>query len=115
MTTMRRRQEFAADLLTTQGSLLTECYAIIDITTTRVGDRRERSWRGHLSSLSNPEHSLGGVYRLRPRGETSNEGCRIEVTEGGAERLGVTSDEYRFIGSGDPPRTPSDARARRRR
>ncbi len=111
MTTMRRRQQFNAEVLTAQGSLLTECFAIIDIETTRVGDVRERSWRGKLSSLSNPEHTLGGIYRLRARG-ASGDGSRIEVTEGASERLAVTSDEYRFIGSGDPP--PAN-NARRRR
>lgn len=111
MTTMRRRRQFKADLLTTRGSLLTECFAIIDIETTRSGDVRERSWRGKLSSLSNPEHSLGGVYVLRPRGE-SGDGSRIEIVDGFEERLGVTSDEYSFIGSGDPP---SGGERRRRR
>ncbi len=111
MTTMRRRQQFNAELLTARGSLLTECFAIIDVETTRVGGVRERSWRGKLSSLSNPEHSLGGSYRLRPRGEDSA-GARIEIIDGFEERLGVTSDEYRFIGSGEPPKAPPRRRRR---
>ena len=111
MTTMRRRRQFKADLLTTRGSLLTECFAIVDIETTRNGDVRERSWRGKLSSLSNPEHSLGGVYQLRPRGE-EGDGSRIEIVDGYEERLGVTSDEYSFIGTGDPPN--AGGRKRRR-
>ncbi len=111
MTTMRRRRQFKADLLTTGGSLLTECFAIVDIETTRNGDVRERSWRGKLSSLSQPEHSLGGVYQLRARGE-DGEGSRIEIIDGFEERLGVTSDEYSFIGSGEPPN--AGGRQRRR-
>lgn len=111
MTTMRRRRQFKAELLTSRGSLLTECFAIVDIETTRVGDVRERSWRGKISSFSNPEHSLGGSYRLRPRGE-EGDGARIEIIDGFEDRLGVTSDEYRFIGSGDPPRPPDRKRRR---
>ena len=103
MTTMRRRRQFKAEVLTTRGSVLTECFAIVDIETTRAGDVRERSWRGKISSLSNPEHSLGGTYRLRARGE-EGEGARIEVIDGFEERLGVTSDEYSFVGSGEPPK-----------
>ena len=61
MATMRRRRQFTAEVLTMRGSLLTECFAMIDIETTRVGDVRERSWRGKISSLSNPEHSLAGL------------------------------------------------------
>ena len=112
MTTMRRRRQFQAEVLTARGSVLTECFAIIDIETTRVGDARERSWRGKLSSLSNPEHSLGGAYRLRARGEDCD-GSRIEIIDGFEERLGVTSDEYRFVGSGDPPRVAERRRRRR--
>ena len=113
MTTMRRRQQYRGEVLTTRGSLLTECYVIVDIETTRSGGVRERSWRGKLSSLSNPEHSLGGVYRLRPCGE-DGEGVRIDIIDGSDERLGVTSDEYRFIGSGDPPNAPPTAPRSRR-
>ena len=111
MTTMRRRLQFKAEILTTRGSSLTECFAIVDVETTRSGDVRERSWRGKITSLSSPEHSLGGSYRLRPRGE-DGDGARIEIIDGFEERLGVTSDEYNFIGSGDPPKAP--ARRRRR-
>ena len=111
MATMRRRQQFTAEVLTMRGSLLTECFAMIDIETTRVGDVRERSWRGKISSLSNPEHSLGGAYRLRPRGE-DGDGARIEVVDGFEDRLGVTSDEYSFIGSGVPPKAPDKRRRR---
>ena len=104
MTTMRRRRQFKAQLLTLQGVELSECFAIIDIETTRNGDLRERSWRGRFSSLSDPQHAFSGAYLLRARGGA--EEARIEVVEGAAERLGVTSDEYLFLGSGDPP--PSD-------
>ena len=112
MTTMRRRQQFKAEVLTTRGSMLTECFVIIDIETTRTGDVRERSWRGKISSLSNPEHSLGGSYRLRARGK-DGDGARIEIIDGFEERLGVTSDEYSFVGSGDPPKSPERRRRRR--
>ena len=112
MTTMRRRQQFKAEIWTTRGSKLTECFAIIDVETTRVGDVRERSWRGKISSLSNPEHSLGGSYRLRARDEEGG-GARIEIIDGFEERLGVTSDEYSFVGSGDPPKGPKRRRLRR--
>jgi hypothetical protein len=108
---MRRRQQFKAEVLTTLGSKLTDCFAIVDVETTRVGDVRERSWRGKISSLSNPEHSLGGSYRLRATGE-EGDGARIEIIDGFEERLGVTSDEYSFIGSGDPPKAPSRRRRR---
>ena len=111
MTTMRRRQQYQAEVLTTRGAILTECFAIIDVETTRVGDVRERRWRGRISSLSHPEHSLGGAYRLRPRGDES-EGARIEIIDGFEERLGVTSDEYGFVGTGDPPRPPERRRRR---
>ena len=112
MTTMRRRQQFKAEVWTTRGTLLTECFAIVDIETVRSGDVRERSWRGKISSLSNPEHSLGGAYRLRARG-VQGEGARIEVIDGFEERLGVTSDEYSFVGSGDPPKAPERRKRRR--
>ena len=105
MTTMRRRQQFKAEVLTTRGLVLSECFAIIDIETTTAAGVRERSWRGRISSFSNPEHALGGAYRLRPRGEDI-EGARIEIIDGFEERLGVTSDEYSFIGSGEPPKAP---------
>lgn len=112
MTTMRRRQQFKAEVWTTRGTMLTECFAIVDIETVRSGEVRERSWRGKISSLSNPEHSLGGAYRLRARGE-DGEGARIEIIDGFEERLGVTSDEYNFIGSGNPPKAAERRRRRR--
>ena len=112
MTTMRRRQQFKAEVWTTRGTMLTECFAIVDIETVRSGDVRERSWRGKISSLSNPEHSLGGAYRLRARG-VEGEGARIEVIDGFEERLGVTSDEYSFVGSGEPPKAPERRKRRR--
>ena len=99
---MRRRRQFNAEVLTLNGTSLSECFAIIDIETTRVGEMRERKWRGRFSSLSNPEHVFAGPYLLRPRGEEQH--ARIEVMEGAVDRMGVTSDEYGFLGSGDPPR-----------
>lgn len=101
MTTMRRRRQFKAQLLTLQGAALSDCFAIIDIETTRNGEVRERSWRGRFSSLSDPQHAFSGAYLLRPGGV--DESARIEVVEGAGERLGVTSDEYLFIGAGEPP------------
>ncbi len=99
---MRRRRQFKAEVLTLNGTSLSECFAIIDIETTRAGATRERRWRGRFTSLSNPQHVFAGPYLLRPRGEERH--ARIEVTEGGGDRMGVTSDEYGFLGSGDPPR-----------
>lgn len=115
MTTMRRRRQFNAQLLTLQGSQISDCFAIIDIETTRNGDTRERSWRGQFTSLSNPEHAFSGAYLLRPQGqqEGQQQDVRIEVVEGASERLGVTSDEYRFLGQGEPP--PSDRQRAKRK
>ena len=101
VTTMRRRRQFKAEVLTLQGAALSECFAIIDIETTRNGALRERTWRGRFSSLSEPQHAFSGAYLLRAGGGA--ESARIEVVEGAGERLGVTSDEYRFIGAGEPP------------
>ena len=99
---MRRRRQFKAEVLTLNGTSLSECFAMVDIETTRVGETRERTWRGRFTSLSNPQHVFAGPYLLRPRGEQQH--GRIEVTEGAGDRMGVTSDEYGFLGSGDPPR-----------
>lgn len=112
MTTMRRRLQFSADLLTTRGSRLTACFAIVDIETVRSGSLRERSWRGKLSSLSAPEHSLGGAYLLQPSDPPDAPAVRIDIVDGFETRLGVTSDEYSFIGSGDPPAAPPRRRRR---
>ncbi len=101
MSTMRRRKQFKAELLTLQGAAVSECFAIVDIETTRAGGARARRWRGRFTSLSNPQHAFAGPYLLRPRGEQQQ--ARIEVVEGAADRIGVTSDEYSFLGSGDPP------------
>ena len=111
MTTMRRRRQFKADLLTLQGQPLSECFAIVDIETTTSAGVRERRWRGRFSSLSNPEHAFGGGYLLRARG--SDDQTRIDVVDGAIDRLGVTSDEYAFIGVGDPPNPPRKRGLRR--
>ncbi len=111
MSTMRRRQQFKADLLTLRGQQLTQCFAIVDIETTTSAGVRERRWRGKFSSLSNPEHSFGGGYLLRAR--DSADSTRIDVVEGAFERLGVTSDEYAFIGVGHPPKLPRKRGLRR--
>ena len=105
MTTMRRRRQFKAQLLTLNGAQLSECFAIVDIETTTSGGVRERQWRGRLSSLSSPEHTFGGAYLLQPN--DGGEPARIDIVDGAAERLGVTSDEYLFLGSGDPPNPKS--------
>ena len=100
MTTMRRRAEFKAELRTLQGAGLGRCYAMVEIETTLAAGERSHDWRGRLTSLSNPEHSLSGTYLLRP---AEGDDLRIEVVDGAAARLGVTSDEYAFRGQGDPP------------
>lgn len=111
MTTMRRRAEFKAELQTLQGAALGDCYATVEIETTAGGDGPSHDWRGRLTSLSNPEHSLSGAYVLRPAqgGE-----LRIEVVDGAVARLGVTSDEYAFRGQGEPP-APTRRKNRRAR
>ena len=111
MATMRRRRQFKAEVLTLRGQQLSECFAIIDIETTTSEGVRERRWRGKFSSLSNPEHSFGGGYLLRAR--DSEDSTRIDVIEGALERLGVTSDEYAFIGVGTPPNPPRKRGLRR--
>ena len=113
MATMRRRRQFKAEVLTVRGQQLSECFAIIDIETTTSEGVRERRWRGKFSSLSNPEHAFAGSYLLRARG--TEEEAKIDVMEGAAERLGVTSDEYAFIGLGTPPNPPRTRGLRRQR
>lgn len=111
MATMRRRAEFKAELQTLQGAALGDCYATVEIETTAGTDGPSHDWRGRLTSLSKPEYSLSGAYVLRPPegGE-----LRIEVIDGAAGRLGVTSDEYAFRGQGEPP-APSRRKGRRAR
>lgn len=101
---IRKRQQFAATLLSDRGQPLTECYVLADVETTVQGAQRRVTWRGKITSLSAPQHAYHGRYQLRPQGAEA--AARIEVTRGAGERLGITSDEYDFLGAGAPPELP---------
>jgi hypothetical protein len=102
--TLRKRKDFAATLLSPQGTRLGDCYVFIDIETTVADSGRHMTWAGRLTSLSEPQHALGGLYGLRPR--DSDDTARIDIISGAQNRLGITSDEYSFRGAGDPPEAP---------
>lgn len=104
MPTLRKRKDFAATLLSPQGQPLSECYVFVDVETTVVDSARSVKWGGRLTSLSEPQHAYTGLYGLRPNGVDA--AARIEVIQGANQRLGITSDEYEFRGSGDPPEMP---------
>lgn len=101
MTTMRRRREFAALVLTELGRPITEGYVHMEIETSINGRVREHRWSGKLSSLTVPTSVLHGPYQLRPLDRA--DAFPIRVVEGAEQRLGITSDEYLFLGEGDPP------------
>ena len=103
MPSLRRRKDFAATLLSPQGQRLSDCYVFIDIETTVAESGRHVSWQGRLTSLSDPQHAYAGLYGLRPQDAEAT--ARIEIVAGAQQRLGITSDEYTFRGSGDPPET----------
>jgi hypothetical protein len=104
MPTLRKRKDFAATILTPQGKALSECYAFVDILTTVSEGVRSTTWEGRLTSFSEPQHAYAGLYALRPKGAA--ETSRIEIIRGAEVRLGVTSDEYEFRGTGAPPQLP---------
>ena len=114
MATLRKRRQFPAQILTLQGQPLSDCFAIVDVETTVAAGRRSVSWRGRISSLSAPEHSFDGPFLLRPRDHAATDAtdhsasgaARISVTTGAKDRLGITSDEYEFIGVDTPPELP---------
>lgn len=104
MPSLRKRKDFAATLLSPQGQPLSECYVFVDIETTVTASGRSVAWQGRLTSLSEPQIAYDGLYGLRPKGGDTT--ARIDITYGAQQRLGITSDEYTFRGSGDPPEAP---------
>ena len=101
---MRKRKQFQAHVLSLQGTVVSGCFVIADIETTVVGSFRQTTWRGRTTSLSEPQQALDGPYLLRS-GEGSQP-ARINVTHGAEDRLGITSDEYEFVGRDAPPELP---------
>ena len=108
MTTMRRRREFAALILTKMGRPVTEGYVHMEIETSINGRAREHRWSGKISSLTVPTSVLHGTYQLRPLDRTDL--FPIRVVQGAGQRLGITSDEYLFLGEGDPPEIAAKSR-----
>lgn len=104
MPSLRRRKDFAATLLSPQGQALSECYVFMEIETTVADSGRSVTWKGRMTSLSEPQHAYAGLYGLRAKDGGAT--ARIEVVRGAQSRLGITSDEYEFRGSGDPPEAP---------
>ena len=104
MPTMRRRKQFEAEIHEVNGRLLTGCFVIADIETTIEHNDRFVSWRGMLTSLTDPTKVLDGSYLMQPNG--SEQSAEINVVHGALDRLGITSDEYEFRGQGDPPELP---------
>ncbi|MEE9276904.1 MAG: hypothetical protein V3V06_00660 [Dehalococcoidia bacterium] len=101
MASIRKRKQFSATVLSVQGSAMGSCHVIADIQVTVVEGQREVSWRGRITSLTEPQYALHGPYLLQPHG--SEQPVRIEIVDGATTRLGITSDEYEFLGSGAPP------------
>ena len=67
MTTMRRRREFAALVLTKRGRPVTEGYVHMEIETSINGRVREHRWSGKISSLTAPASDTPGSARKRPK------------------------------------------------
>lgn len=110
MTTMRRRRQFAAEVQSKQGRPVTECYVYMEIETSVNGRVREQRWSGKFSSLTEPGSVLHGSHRLRPL--AGEDAFLIQVVKGAEERLGITSDEYVFLGEGEPPAIAARERKR---
>ena len=110
MTTMRRRREFAALVLTKRGRPVTEGYVHMEIETSINGRVREHRWSGKISSLTAPAAVLHGPYQLRPLDRSDL--FPIQVVQGAGQRFGITSDEYLFLGEGDPPEIAAKGRNR---
>ena len=104
MPSIRKRKQFAATLLNAQGQALSDCYVLADVETVVSDGQRWVTWRGKITSLSAPQHAYHGRYRLRPQGVQAV--AAIEVTQGAEDRLGITRDEYQFLGDGAPPELP---------
>ena len=104
MPTMRKRKQFEAQVLSLKGTAVSGCFVIADIETTVVGSSRQVSWRGRITSLSEPQQTLDGPYLLQTG--SGEQPVRIKVTHGAEDRLGITSDEYEFVGQDAPPELP---------
>ena len=104
MTSIRRRRQFEAEVLSAKGQPLTGCFAFVEIETAMRGDRREQRWAGKLTSLTEPSAALDGPHLLRPADQDVR--LPIQVYQGLETRMGITSDEYAFLGEGDPPSLP---------
>ena len=103
-TTMRRRLEFEAEILSPTGDRLSGCYVFIDVETEVGPSDPHVRWYGKFTSLSDPSTAFDGVYRLRPTAQDAP--SEIDVIHGATDRLGITSDEYQFRGLGPAPRLP---------
>lgn len=101
MASIRKRKQFEADVLSVEGTRMGGCFVIADIEITVVEDHREVRWQGKMTSMTEPQHALHGPYLLRPSGSESE--AQIDVIRGAEDRLGITSDEYIFLGTGAPP------------
>jgi hypothetical protein len=104
MPSIRKRKQFAATLLTPQGTRLSDCYVFLEIETTVRDAERSVSWAGRLTSFSEAQFAYAGLHGLRADGSDAT--ARIDITRGAESRAGLTSDEYEFRGSGDPPELP---------
>lgn len=104
MPTLRKRKDFPATLLSQQGQQLSECYIFMEIETTVTQEGRSVKWEGRITSLSEPQHAYAGLYGILPKNGV--ETVRVDIIRGAESRLGITSDEYEFRGTGDPPKLP---------
>jgi hypothetical protein len=105
MPSIRKRKDFQAEIFSVEGRSMGGCHAYVEIETVVEGDQREVSWGGRFTSLTNPEHSFRGPYRLKAA-RSGGEGAKISVHSGAQDRLGITSDEYEFRGEDAPPELP---------
>ena len=82
----------------------------MEIETSINGRVREHRWSGKISSLTAPASVLHGPYQLRPLDRSDL--FPIQVVQGAGQRFGITSDEYLFLGEGDPPEITAKGRNR---
>lgn len=104
MPSIRRKKDFAAELQSVDGHRVSGCHAYVEIETTVIAGQRRVEWAGRFTSLTDPEHSFGGPYLLKPEGAPA--GVEIHVYAGAEDRMGITSDEYEFRGEDAPPELP---------